>query len=464
MNSHRSCFFALAFIGSVISTFAQSTAVRQATPEFIYPGFRDVLKLAEEHSHRYEKLDLTLLNEKLRNEIAKADRRPSVNLSTGVGAYWSNFENSAGETEDIQFGLNDLRLSTFYSLYSWGSKQAGHRVSDRNFQAFLISYEQQMSDIGRELRNRYFQLILDKFSIRTLELEIAINQTNINEDTIRYEQGRLSAENYERSINSRKSRMLDLERMRRNIDRSVEDFNRVLGVDNAINLDDIPTFVPRVPNVNEDLVAMARKSISQQFADIPNIQQSKLYLENAEDYIVQSQSAKRPNIGLSAGSAINIEPTQGNQRVISFNAGLGVSWNIYSGGATTKRMLAAYNDRTAQLADFRNLLEHTRITFERMIDDLVHTYQKLEIAESEYQLALQSYEKSKEEYERGRVSELQFTHIELGRLYQERAIYEQRRQYIVSITDFLATLGKDPVLEILTRPDKKDLSSIQAGR
>lgn len=462
MNIKLSSVLIFTAVGLASHVTAQSNAIKQSTPEHIYPTFREVLKLAEEHSLRYEKLDINLLNAQYSREISLSNKRPSVNLSTGLGAYWSNYEDSSGETEGVQFGVNDLSLSTSYSLYTWGAKSAGHRATERNFERFLIDYERQMSSIARDLRTRFLQLIMDKFAIKTLELEVAINQANINEDTIRYEQGRLSAENYERSMNSRKSRMLDLENMRRNIDRAIEDFNIAIGVDNALTLDDIPTSVPSIGNINDQLIAMARQSENQRFMNIPRVLQAQIDVDNAEEGIIQAKSRTRPSVWLSGGVTLDVEPTQGNQRVIAFRGGLGVNWNIYSGGANTRYVLRALNDRTVQLADYHDLIRRTQIDLDRNVEDLLYNYNKLEIAESEYQLALQSYEKSKDEYERGRVSDLQFMHVELNRLYQERSIYNTRRQYMIAVTDFLATLGKDPVLEILTRPEEKDLSHLTA--
>lgn len=460
MKNIKSSVLILAILGGISALSAQSNSVKQTTPEHIYPIFRNVLKMAEENSLQYEKLDISLLNAQYAKDIAKSNRMPNLNLNTGVGAYWSNYEDPQGETQGIQLGLNDLSLSSYYAIYDWGAKQAGHRYAEKRYQNFIVNYERQMASIARSLRVQFLQLVLDKFALKTLELEVAINQTNINEDTIRYEQGRLSAENYERSMNSRKSRILDLENMRRNIDRGIEDFNRNIGIEKGITLEDIPTSIPSVENINEQLISLAKQCESNQFADVPSVQMAKLSVDMAEENIVSTRSYSKPRIGLSSGINLDVEPTQGNQRVISFRAGLGFSWNIYSGGSNTKRMLQSLNNRTVEMADYRDLLLRTKIDLDRSIENLIFSYNKLELAESEYQLALQSYEKSKDEYDRGRVSELQFLNIELGRLYQERSIYNSRKNYIIEVCDFLNSIGRDPVLDILTRPDEKDLSYI----
>ena len=460
MKNKKTTVLILAILSGLTGLNAQSNSVKQTTPEYIYPVFRNVLKMAEDSSLQYEKLDVSLLNAQYRKDIALSSRVPNLNLTTGLGAYWSNYKNSAGETQGASMGINDLNLSSYYLLYDWGAKQAGYRIADKQYQQFLISYEKNMASIARNLRIQFLQLILDKFTLKTLELEVAINQANINEDTIRYEQGRLSAENYERSMNSRKSRLLDLENNRRNIDRSIQDFNTTIGVEKALTLEDVPTAIPNVQNINDQLISLANQCESKNFSDIPSVQMAKLNVDVAEDNIVATKSYSRPRVGVSSGINLDVEPTSDNQRVISVKAGLGVSWNIYSGGSNTKRMLSSLNNRTVELADYHDLLRQTKVDLDRSIENLVYRYNKLEIAESEYQLALQSYEKSKDEYDRGRVSELQFLNIELGRLYQEKSIYNSRRDYIIQVCDFLNALGKDPVLEILTRPDGKDLSYI----
>jgi len=416
--------------------------------------------MAEENSLTYEQLDSKLLQAQYSRDISLSSNRPSVNLSTGLGAYWSSYEDSNGDRQGAQLGVNDLSLSTYYSLYNWGAKQASTRATKRYYERFLIDYRQNMAVIARDLRIRFLQLILDKFSLKTLELEVSINQANIDQDNMRHEQGRLSAENFERSMNSRKSRLLDLENLKRGVERSIEDFNFNLGIENGLTVQDIPTSIPQIGNLNDELMSLAHQTESRKYSDIPNIQKTQIDLDNAEDDIISARSRTKPSVGLSGRVSLDIEPTSGNQRVISFSTGLGISWNIYSGGANTKRILNELNDRTLKLSEFRQQLEKTKIDLDRALEDMVLKYNKLEIAESEYQLALQSYEKSKEEYDRGRVSELQFLNIELGRLYQERSIYNARKDYIISICDFLNMLGKDPVLDILQLPEEKDLSYI----
>lgn len=431
------------------------------SPEFIYPELRSILKQAEVHSHQYETMDINLANAKLNKGISLANRRPNLNLSTGAGAFWSSFEDiETGETEGIKAGINDLSLSSYYSLFTWGAKRAGHRIAEKSYQNFLIDYERQMSSLAKNIRTKFLNLIIQKFSLRTLELSVAITNANIDQDNIRHEQGKLSNDNYTRSMNSRKLRLIDLEKNKRDIERSIIDFNNTIGV-NVLTLQNIPSSIPKAKNVNELLISIANQSESRNFSDNPRVQKSQLALDIAEEAIISTKSRTLPSVGLSAGLTLDIEPTQGNQRVWQAKAGLGIGWNIYSGGANSKRMMKSLNQRTSKLSNHLELLKNTKIAMDRSIEDLLYRYSRLEISESEYQLALQAYEKSKDEYDRGRISDLHFQHVELGRLNQEKSIFNARKDYVIIVSDFLSMLGKDPILEILTRPEEKDLSYLR---
>jgi outer membrane protein TolC len=427
------------------------------TPEGTYPVLRRVLKQAENSSYDVQKLDISLANAQLNNEIALARTRPGLNFSTGVGARWSSFEDDNGDREGVKVGLNNLNLSTGYLLYDFGAKQALKRMANRGFELFEINYKLQMSSIARNIRIKFLDLVIAKFSLETLELEIQVNQANIDEDTRKFEQGRMSAETYERSMNSRKLRTLELENRRRAISRQLQDFNELIGVD-AMSYEEVPSTIPKLENVNEELIAMARRTKSIQFSDLPSIQQMQLDLENADDRIIDTQSITRPRLSVGGGVSLVIEPTAQNQGVWTANAGLSMNWNIYSGGRNKRQIIKTYNDRLNRMAEYRRTLNRTEMDLDRSVEDLIYRYNRLEVSESDYQMELQSYEKSKDEYDRGRISELHFMNVELRRLYQERNIYEVRKAYMLSIADFLSTLGKDPVLDILTPPGEKDIS------
>jgi outer membrane protein TolC len=442
-------------ISSVVPMLHASLS--EQTPEGTYPVLRRVLKTAEEHSYEVERLDISLANAQLNNEIALARTRPGLTLSTGVGANWSNFEDDAGNTDGVKIGLNNVSLSTGYLLYDFGAKQALKRMANRGFELFEINYKLEMSAIARNIRIKFLDLVIAKFALKTLELEIKVNQANIDEDTRKYEQGRLSADTYERSMNSRKLRTLELENKRRSIERQLQDFNELIGVQ-ALTYDELPSTIPSLKNVNEELMALARKSKSIQYTDIPKIQQAKLGLENADDQIIDTSSSTKPRISMGGNVGLVIEPTAQNQGVWVASAGLNMSWAIYSGGRNTRQIIRSYNSRLNQMADFRQLVARTNLDLNRSVEDLIYRYNRLEVSESDYQMELQAYEKSKDEYDRGRISDLHFMNIELRRLYQENNIYEVRKAYMLSIADFLSTLGRDPVLDILTPPGEKDLS------
>jgi len=108
-----------------------------------------------------------------------------------------------------------------------------------------------------------------------------------------------------------------------------------------------------------------------------------------------------------------------------------------------------------------DLLRNIEIDLDEIVENLLMEYSRLEIRESEYQLALQNYERSKDEYSRGMISDINFLTVELGRLYEEKNVYQARKDYIIRIIDFLGKLGEDPVLDILTLPEEKDLDELR---
>ncbi len=443
------------------------------TPENLYPELRAVLKEAETNALGYQNLDYSLAEARINNRLARTNNRPSVGLSTGGGFFASSFDNgrdddpNTPEDETIestayqpQFGINDLNLGLSYTIYQWGAKRANHRIADKSFENYLIGYKQSVESFAQDIRVQFMQLIIQKFNQRSLNLQIEIAQDNIAQEAILYEEGKISDDNYTRLSNSRKMFILDLEQTKRYFDRALEDFRKVTGVQN-FNESQIPTNIPQVEINNNQFISLANQTKSQDFADLTSIQQAKISVDIAEESIITTQAGSRPSLFAYAGSNFDVEATEGNERIFEYYGGLRLGWTIYNGGATQMNMRKAYSRRVQRMVDLEDAKLNASIGLERQLVDLDYRLRRLEIGEADYQLALQNYEKSKDEYARGRMSDIQFKQVENQRLNEEQAVYSRRRDYIVQVSNFLRFIGKDPIFNVLTLPENKDLSHLK---
>jgi outer membrane protein len=413
------------------------------SPEYLYPELREILKKAESNAFAVEQLSVQAAKAQLAKEAAYSDKKPYVSFGTGVGFAGDSINNG------LQTSINDLALGMSYSLYQWGAKEAGHLLAENQFELQEISYEETLSRFGREVRENYLNLILDHFNLKALELETSIVHENLEQDTLKWEEGRLSNEAYQRIVNSRKIRLMDLEQARISFERRLEDFRIHTGIKD-FNRNSIPSTIPVITNINPVLEKLAAEAKAKNFASVHSMRRAETTIDNAEQYIVQAKASMRPSLSLYARATMNPELSQNNDLVLKYSGGVGLNWNIYSGGRNEKMLERTYFDRRVELAGKMNLMVTVENSINRLLQDLSYQANRLSIRELEYQMALASFEKSKDEYARGRLSELEFLHVELNRLNEEKLIFSSRRDYLMSVSSFLSFIGMDPVLDIFT--------------
>ena len=454
MKIKQYSFPVLLGIVCISTAFSSVADVMDYSPEYLYPQLRDVIKKAETNAIELEKANYTKSKAILDKELAMTDNRPSLRFGTGLG-----FSGDSA-TNDTKASVNGLSLRLSYDLYQWGAKQAGHRKAEYGYEISELALKEDLSKFGQEIREAFLSLIIDNFQLKISKLESDIIQENIAQDTLNFEDGRLSKENYERILNSRKLRIVDLEHNKLEVERNVQDFRDLTGVQ-SFALEDVPTSIPAIEDLTTSLNAIAGQVRSKEYRDIYAIQKANLSLDIAEESIIQSKSRFRPTLSLGARSTVDPELSENNDLVMKYSAGIDLSWDIYSGGANDRRLQKSYYDRRLQMVSSRDALITAQKTLDRAVEDLVYQYNRLKISESEYEMALANYEKSKDEYSRGRVSDLQFMYVETNRMNEEKAIYVARMNYLNRVSKFLSYVGKDPILNILSITNDKELVKLE---
>ena len=435
------------------TVFSALANVMDYSPEYLYPQLRDVLKQAESSAVDIEKLGYQKSKAILEKELAMTNKRPTISFGTGVGFAGDNAGN------DLQPTVTDLGLGLRYQLYQWGAKEAGHRKAEYNYEIYELKMKEELSKYGQKIRESFLTLIIDNFQLKIAKLEQDIIQENIAQDSLNYEDGRLSKENYERILNSRKLRIMDLEHGKLETERDLQDFRDLTGVQ-TFGMESVPTSIASIDDLTDSLSAIASQVRSKNFRDIYAVQKAALSLDIAEESIVQARSNFRPSFSLSAKTSLAPEFSKENDLVLSYSGGINISQTFYSGGANQRSLQKTYYDRRLEIANTRDAEILARKTLDRMLEDLEYSYNRLQISESEYTMALANYEKSKDEYARGRVSDLQFMYVETNRMNEEKAIYMARMNYLISVSKFLSFVGKDPILNILSITSDKELVTL----
>lgn len=430
-----------------------------ASAESLFPELKNIYLQAEQNSFQFYNLDNNLLNAQISKKLSRTNQYPYMSVSTGVGV--------AGDTwgDQTEFGVNALSLGLSYTLFQWGAKSARHRMADNQYKIAEIDHSLALQNTASQIRTAFFQLIIQKIRMQEVELNVEIAQARLDQDTLRFEEGKLSKENYERSVISRRRFMGDLENIKRQYNNQLEDFRRLTGIPDYQE-SRIPTSIPALPSFENRIVDEARRMETSQFSDVLRVKKTELIIENAEEGIVSTRAGNRPSLGFGANVSMDMESTREtnkndpdygkSENVWRYSAGVRFNWTIADGGYTSGLLDSAYANRRKQIEEHRELLLSLKLEMQRGIEDLIYKFERLQFAEDEYKLALNDYEKSKDEHQRGRLSSLDFKHAELNRISQEINISNQRMDYILTFSRFLTWMNQDPVMSILTPPSEKD--------
>lgn len=455
----------LTLCSALVASSVCSGQPYNASAESLFPELKNIYLQAEQNSYQFYNIDNNLLNAQINKKLSRTNNYPYISLNTGAGMSYSS------QYDEPSYGVNDLSLGLGYTLYQWGAKSAQHRMADNQYRIAEIDYSIGLQNTAAQIRTAFFQLIIQKIRMQEVELNVEIAQSRLDQDTLRFEEGKLSKENYERSVISRRRFMGDLENIKRQYKNLLDDFRKLTGIPDY-DESRIPTSIPAIPSFDNRVVDAARNIETSQFADVLRVQKTDLILANAEESIVTTQSGNRPRIGLGAGFGLGLEPSlldkerildngkteryKESEHVYRYNVNVSFNWTIADGGYTSGRVDAAYAYRRKMIEDYRELLESLRLEKQRGIEDLIYKFERLQFAEDEYRLALNDYEKSKDEHQRGRLSILDFKHAELNRISQEINISNQRMDYILTFSRFLTWMNQDPILEILPPAAEKD--------
>lgn len=449
----------LTLCSALVASSVCSGQTYNSAAETLFPELKNIYLQAEQNSYQFYNNDNNLLNAQISKKLSRTNQYPYVSVSTGVGV--------AGDTwaDQTEFGVNALSLSLGYTLFQWGAKSARHRMADNQYKVAEIDYSLALQNTAAQIRTSFFQLIIQKIRMQEVELNVEIAQARLDQDTLRYEEGKLSKENYERSVISRRRFMGDLENIKRQYKNQLDDFRRLTGISDYPE-SRIPTSIPAVPSFENRVIDDARQLETAQFSDILRVKKTDLIIANAEEGIVSTHAGNRPSLGLGASVSMDMESTREtnkndpdygkSENVWRYNAGIRFNWTIADGGYTSGLLDSAYANRRKQIEEQRELLLTLKLEMQRGIEDLNYKYERLQFAEDEYRLALNDYEKSKDEHQRGRLSSLDFKHAELNRISQEINISNQRMDYILTFSRFLTWMNQDPILQILPPAAEKD--------
>jgi len=378
--------------------------------------------------------DVVLAQKNIQRAALNTDKKntsllPTVTASGGanyqIGTFWGKRFNqddykkvagAATQNYNASIGANYLLYDGHFRKYNWEKLKIFYHLSEIEAQAL---YERTALSIF----NTYYQIakLKDILAILNSAMEVSKHRLNRAELAVEFgKQSKLAVLNAQVDVNNDS---LKIQNTQLQIANAKRQLNTLMGRDLSIDFD-VETNVTYLADMTLDqLIDDAINNNTQVKAINRNINLSELDIKMAN-------AGYKPTVRLSASYGGNFADQASGlfdkQITLGLGAGIQVSWNIFDGGRTKiKEQNAIINKET-------NILRKQQIEYE--LESNVRTgwanYQNalsiLKFQQVNIQTAQANFDRTKERFNAGQISSVEFRQAQLGLLNAE-SIYQQAK-------------------------------------
>ncbi len=323
-------------------------------------------------------------------------------------------------------------------LYHWGAIEAVIEQARLDFKNEELQRAFLLRQIKRELRANYLSMLINQASMENLRLRRQITQDGISRAQADKEQGAVSAIAAEQANLNLSQGLIDIERVEAEQSRIMADYKRTVGWEAPLALDKpIPS-----PDAGAVLTWVEQTRTDGQGGWLQShaeVQRRQNLIAREREELTRIKAGQRPLVDLTASVGQNQQNTAAanNVSAVSYFVGLGVSWNIFDGFATSakkresllherrlERQLEAY--RAELLAQSTNLV--SQISF---------IARQLQIDQRRAELATQSFGVQQRDAKEGRIAPQAFRSVQLAYNESQLPALRSRVMLILAINDYL---------------------------
>jgi len=350
-------------------------------------------------------------------------------------------------------------FSVSQPVFHWGSLKAQAEVGRINRLIAERNFTEAYQGFANRIRDTYLSLVAQRVAQRNRALDLERTRAELEVVRLQVAEGRVAAgmiSSFEAAI---ESKILAGDRADYALERLVRQFCDLVGKPD-FSLADVPETVPPVATVAEarSLPLRTEYVTRRGFEDhvsyfrvIKNLEIDRLRLRITRNEL-------RPKFNLSAGASQDMDnrTTNVEQRymVTTFYGGISMNWAIWDSKSSASRARAAQ----ARIRRAEKSLEQ----LERDIIESIETAEKevgfstrgLSISERGYAGAESGYRALLDLQKEGRASQDEVDAALLAWRSAEYAVSEARRDYLRTVTAFLAAIQADPLVDKLQRDGK----------
>jgi len=424
-------------------------------PEQVFPQLDGILKKAVQQSPRMLSRALDLEVAENNRIAARAGMLPSISASYSY--YKSKDKLSYLYPGSVPANITSYSpTKTPYSaslsqpLYHWGALRNTARIGEIQQNIAQGQYRTAYRLLAQTLRGEYLRLILLKLTAKRASF---YQDTSANE--LKQQEERLTkkvisdAEIFGVRINAERAQIA-AERADFDLQNARNAFARLAGLGTTFTDNDIPDSIPEAaygPNGLNQLLAGFLTQKDPVSAEATALRQ-QLEVENFTYEINRKRLWPKANfsMGISQSEEANYYGTGAKYLVASQYAGVSINWTIFDGfaaGASVRNSLA----RRRQLEnDYRQLTEELGQTAQTQVKLVGFSARSMSITDRLLVSGEGNVRAKNEEFGRGVRSEAEVSQAKLSLYDAQINAYSARRDYLLSVGDFLGTVMEDPVL------------------
>ncbi len=371
-----------------------------------------------------------------RLDAAKSSYYPKFDLGANLGLAYDTYL-SGNYADESRFGLG-FNAAITRPLYHWGAIEATIRQAKLDFNNEELQRVFILRQTKRTLRADYLSLLVNQAAIEILRLRRQITQDNITRAQTDREQGVVSAIASEQANLALNQGLIDIEQVEAEQARILADYKRTIGWNAPLTLAQ-PIPLPDTTAVLAWIERTKAAGLDNWLQDHAEVQRRQNLIAREKEELIRVKSAQRPLIGLTASASQSQRNTaaENNVDTLSYFVGVGVSWNVFDGFATSakkretllrerrlERQLEAYRAELA--AQSNNLL--TQINF---------LARQLQIDQRRSEIGAQTFASQERDAKEGRLAPQAFRGAQLVYNETQLAALRTRVRLILALNDFL---------------------------
>lgn len=429
-------------------------------PEQLFPQLDGILKKAVQQSPR-------MLSRALDLEMAENNRIAARSgLLPSIGAYYSYNKskdkqallyNNPANSSSSSYTLTKTPYSASISqpIFHWGELQNTARIGEIQQSIGQGQYREAYRLLAQSLRSEYLRLILLKLTAKRSQyyLETAANQLKQEEERL-VKKVTSEAEIFSVRITAERAQIA-AERADFELENARNSFARLAGAGAGFTNNDIPDAIPEAGPISGELNQMLAAFLAQKDPVSTEAATLRKQLEVEKLTYEITKTRLWPKFNASAGLSQSEDDNYYGQgakyRITSVYAGVSVNWSIFDGFATNSAVKNSLARRRALENDYRQLTERLAQDAQTQVKLTGFSARSMAITDRLLASGEGNLRIKNEEFGRGVRSEAEVSQAKLSLYDAQINAFSARRDYLISLGDFLGTIVEDPVLANLAQ-------------